>query len=69
MDLTTIILVNSQRLLARGVEYATIPWCKVLDVLDIRLQEAFVLCVDLKVVTDQAWERLGDGGQSARVVE
>jgi len=48
--LTALIFVYSQRLRRISVENTTLARYKIFDILDIRLGEALVLCVDLQVV-------------------
>jgi hypothetical protein len=69
VHLAAVVLVHSQRLAAGGIENAAVAGRQVLDVFDIRLQKALVLCVDLDVVADDAGQRFDDGSQTAGVVE
>jgi hypothetical protein len=69
MQLPLIIHVARDRLLRLGVQHAPVARDEVLDVVDIRLREAFILRVDLDVVFQHGGQDFRDGSQARRIVQ
>ena len=56
MYTTSVILVHSDRRRSLGIEHTTAAFRQVLDVVDITLEKALVLCIDLEILSGHAWE-------------
>lgn len=69
MNLAALAFVYRKRLAGLRVEYATLAGYKVLNILDVGLEEALILGVDLEVVRDHAWEGLHDGSDELGAVD
>ena len=69
MYLSLVVLVCSDGLAHLGIKHTALTRNEILNVLDVRLGEAFVLRVDLYVMSDHAASRFHDASQSARIVQ
>lgn len=69
VHVTLVVFVYSSRCLRSRVEDAALAVGQVCDVLDVGLEKAFVLCIDLEIVGEHLLAALEDGRDTIGSVE